>query len=186
MVGITLSNFTPNNPPVVPTPDRVYNSAIATKSKLIFCVPAFLEVCPHLFPANLHRHCNRRSGLRILRRWMLYRSLMLWYEDNRRYRWQKFNFFKLFGGAPIQKVVGDALAKNGVHLYPFYGAYVACFIFFGHFLAHYLPERRPEAHLNSFLVSTLAFPSCWSHWQRRDRMSSQGGMGIFSGISGTS
>lgn len=45
LAGVTLSNFRPVDPPVVSTPDRVYQSAIATKSRLIFCVPAFLEVC---------------------------------------------------------------------------------------------------------------------------------------------
>lgn len=88
MVGVTLSNFTPKNPPVVPTPDRVYSSAIAAKSKLIFCVPAFLEVCPHSLPTKLSRYRNFRSGLRILRKWMLCRSLMLWYEDYCQYWWQ--------------------------------------------------------------------------------------------------
>lgn len=40
--GLTISVFKPGMP-TVPTPDRVYEGAIATKSTMIFCVPAFLE-----------------------------------------------------------------------------------------------------------------------------------------------
>ncbi|KAF9465931.1 hypothetical protein BDZ94DRAFT_1158916 [Collybia nuda] len=89
MVGITLSNFAPSNPPIIPTPDRVYSSAIATKSRLIFCVPAFLE--------EWSQDAKKVDALR------------------------KFDAI-LFGGGPIQKVVGDELVEKGVCLYPFYGA----------------------------------------------------------------
>ncbi|KAJ6599959.1 hypothetical protein DFH09DRAFT_970599 [Mycena vulgaris] len=41
--GLTISVFPPAVPPVIPTPDRVFEGAIATKSTLMFCVPAFLE-----------------------------------------------------------------------------------------------------------------------------------------------
>ncbi|KAJ6459713.1 hypothetical protein C8R47DRAFT_1028048 [Mycena vitilis] len=41
--GLTLSVFPPSRPPIVPSPDRVFDGAIATRSTLIFCVPAFLE-----------------------------------------------------------------------------------------------------------------------------------------------
>lgn len=30
----------------------------------------------------------------------------------------------MFGGAPIQEVVGGMLSRRGISLYPFYGAYV--------------------------------------------------------------
>ncbi|KAJ7730355.1 hypothetical protein DFH07DRAFT_969173 [Mycena maculata] len=41
--GLTISVLPPTSPPIVPTPDRVFDGAIATKSSLLFCVPAFLE-----------------------------------------------------------------------------------------------------------------------------------------------
>ncbi|KAJ7640716.1 hypothetical protein DFH06DRAFT_1429524 [Mycena polygramma] len=41
--GLTLAVFPPSFPPIIPSPDRVFDGAIATHSTLIFCVPAFLE-----------------------------------------------------------------------------------------------------------------------------------------------
>ncbi|KAJ7153563.1 hypothetical protein C8R43DRAFT_885444 [Mycena crocata] len=41
--GLTISVFPPTSPPIVPTPDRVFDGAVATNSTLMFCVPAFLE-----------------------------------------------------------------------------------------------------------------------------------------------
>ncbi|KAJ7452161.1 hypothetical protein B0H11DRAFT_1742224 [Mycena galericulata] len=41
--GLTISVFPPTSPPILPTPDRVFDGAIGTKSTLMFCVPAFLE-----------------------------------------------------------------------------------------------------------------------------------------------
>ncbi|KAJ7242075.1 hypothetical protein C8J57DRAFT_1368382 [Mycena rebaudengoi] len=41
--GLTIAVFPPTLPPTVPTPDRVFESAVASGSSLMFCVPAFLE-----------------------------------------------------------------------------------------------------------------------------------------------
>ncbi|TFK50327.1 acetyl-CoA synthetase-like protein [Heliocybe sulcata] len=41
--GLIMSSFAPVDPPVVPTPERVFEEAVATDSTLIFCVPAFIE-----------------------------------------------------------------------------------------------------------------------------------------------
>ncbi|RXW20332.1 hypothetical protein EST38_g5522 [Candolleomyces aberdarensis] len=41
--GVTLSNFAPKSPPHVPTPESMFESIVATKSQLLFCVPTFLE-----------------------------------------------------------------------------------------------------------------------------------------------
>ncbi|KAF8880544.1 hypothetical protein BD779DRAFT_1675887 [Infundibulicybe gibba] len=82
-------------PPAVSTPDRVYVSAINARSKLIFCVPTFLEAST---------------------------IIIEWSQDPVRVsELQKFDAV-LFGGAPIQKAVGDTLHAQGVKLYPFYGA----------------------------------------------------------------
>lgn len=44
MTGVTLSNFAPREPPVVATSENLFKSAVACQSRLIFCVPTFLEV----------------------------------------------------------------------------------------------------------------------------------------------
>ncbi|KAK0497789.1 hypothetical protein EDD18DRAFT_1159316 [Armillaria luteobubalina] len=41
--GVIMTVFRPGWPPIIPTPDRVFSGAIATKCNLMFCVPAFLE-----------------------------------------------------------------------------------------------------------------------------------------------
>ncbi|KAJ7607406.1 hypothetical protein FB45DRAFT_948237 [Roridomyces roridus] len=41
--GLQISVLPPTTPPTVPTPDRVFDGAITTKSSLLFCVPVFLE-----------------------------------------------------------------------------------------------------------------------------------------------
>ncbi|KAF7353828.1 Acetyl-CoA synthetase-like protein [Mycena venus] len=41
--GLTIAVFPPTSLPTIPTPDRVFDGAVATKSTLMFCVPAFLE-----------------------------------------------------------------------------------------------------------------------------------------------
>ncbi|KAJ7096117.1 hypothetical protein C8R44DRAFT_813206 [Mycena epipterygia] len=41
--GMAISGFSPAAPPVAPTPDRVFEAAIATNSTLLICAPTFLE-----------------------------------------------------------------------------------------------------------------------------------------------
>ncbi|KAJ7096123.1 hypothetical protein C8R44DRAFT_379494 [Mycena epipterygia] len=41
--GMAMSGFFPTAPPVAPTPDRVFEVAIATNSTLLICAPTFLE-----------------------------------------------------------------------------------------------------------------------------------------------
>ncbi|KAF8066748.1 hypothetical protein FPV67DRAFT_1496289 [Lyophyllum atratum] len=119
MAGITLSNFAPRDPPVVSTPDRVYSSAVATKSKLIFCVPAFLEE---------------------------------WSMDPEKVAALAEFDAVLFGGAPIQKAVGDALADKGVRLYPFYGATEIGGT------SKFLPKAPPKEGWEYFKISPHADP----------------------------
>ncbi|KAJ6500294.1 hypothetical protein DFH09DRAFT_944969 [Mycena vulgaris] len=42
--GMTIAVFPPTSPPVVPTPERVFDDAVATHSTILYCVPSFLEV----------------------------------------------------------------------------------------------------------------------------------------------
>ncbi|KAJ2919461.1 hypothetical protein MD484_g949, partial [Candolleomyces efflorescens] len=41
--GVILSNFAPKSPPHIPTPEIMYESIVRTGSRLVFCVPTFLE-----------------------------------------------------------------------------------------------------------------------------------------------
>ncbi|KAJ7164463.1 hypothetical protein C8R46DRAFT_901759 [Mycena filopes] len=42
--GITLAVFPPTSPPIIPTPARVFDEAVATRTTLMYCVPSFLEI----------------------------------------------------------------------------------------------------------------------------------------------
>lgn len=44
-VGVTWTVFQPLTPPVVPTPEVVLDSVVATRTEVEYIVPAFLEVC---------------------------------------------------------------------------------------------------------------------------------------------
>jgi hypothetical protein len=44
MAGLTLSVFEPKSPVPIPTPDGLFQAAVATNSDIMFCVPAFIEV----------------------------------------------------------------------------------------------------------------------------------------------
>ncbi|KAF9451607.1 acetyl-CoA synthetase-like protein [Macrolepiota fuliginosa MF-IS2] len=89
MTGVIISNFAPRDPPVMATPENLFNSAVACQSRLILCVPTFLEEWSH--------------------------------SQEKLIELQKFKAI-MFGGAPVQKAVGDKLSNLGIHLYPFYGA----------------------------------------------------------------
>ncbi|PBK96038.1 acetyl-CoA synthetase-like protein [Armillaria gallica] len=43
--GLVVGVFEPKTPAILPTPDKLFASAKATSSDLIFCVPSFVEVC---------------------------------------------------------------------------------------------------------------------------------------------
>ncbi|PBK64722.1 acetyl-CoA synthetase-like protein [Armillaria solidipes] len=45
--GVTIAVFPPENPPIVPTPERVMEGIIATKCTIVFCVPHFYEAWAH-------------------------------------------------------------------------------------------------------------------------------------------
>ena len=49
--GLVISTFEPNSPPQLPTPEGLYQSAKASDTDIVFCVPAFLEVS--IFIENL-------------------------------------------------------------------------------------------------------------------------------------
>lgn len=41
---MTWTMFKPTTPPVLPTPEAFLDSLIATRSEIVYCVPAFVEV----------------------------------------------------------------------------------------------------------------------------------------------
>ncbi|KAJ7139272.1 hypothetical protein C8R44DRAFT_302385 [Mycena epipterygia] len=41
--GMTIAVFPPVVPPIIPTPERVFDDAVASNSTFLFCVPSFLE-----------------------------------------------------------------------------------------------------------------------------------------------
>ncbi|KAG7441925.1 acetyl-CoA synthetase-like protein [Guyanagaster necrorhizus] len=45
--GLTIAVFPPENPPIVPTPERVLKGIIDTNSTIVFCVPSFFEAWAH-------------------------------------------------------------------------------------------------------------------------------------------
>ncbi|KAG7451555.1 acetyl-CoA synthetase-like protein [Guyanagaster necrorhizus] len=45
--GVTIAVFPPENPPIVPTPQRVLEGIIATNCTIVFCVPHFFETWVH-------------------------------------------------------------------------------------------------------------------------------------------
>ncbi|KAF5351581.1 hypothetical protein D9758_007201 [Tetrapyrgos nigripes] len=42
-LGLTVSVFPPTTPPIIPTPESVFNAAVATRCSLFYCVPSFVE-----------------------------------------------------------------------------------------------------------------------------------------------
>ena len=39
-----LDRFKPSTPPVMPTPEVLLQATIATRTEIVYCVPAFIEV----------------------------------------------------------------------------------------------------------------------------------------------
>lgn len=55
--------FKPCTPPVVPTPEVFLDSVVATRSEMIYGVPAFIEVCVlRLSTAAIAAHTNAVMG----------------------------------------------------------------------------------------------------------------------------
>ncbi|KAI0350560.1 acetyl-CoA synthetase-like protein [Trametes cingulata] len=53
-VGVVWTVFEPKTPPVVPTPEVFLDSLVATRSEIVYCVPAFIEAWAK-DPANMER-----------------------------------------------------------------------------------------------------------------------------------
>ncbi|OBZ74338.1 4-chlorobenzoate--CoA ligase [Grifola frondosa] len=86
--GMIIGVFKPSIPPVIPTPENYIEGIMATDTKVLFCVPSFVEAwfCDaDLIPAL--------KSLRAI----------------------------VYGGAPLNKAVGDELIKMGVAVFPSYG-----------------------------------------------------------------
>ncbi|XP_006463297.1 hypothetical protein AGABI2DRAFT_120116 [Agaricus bisporus var. bisporus H97] len=118
--GSVTACFKPTNPPTIPTPEVFLRELVQTKSKIVFCVPMFIEAWARS-PENIPILRNLSAIV--------------------------------YGGAPMNRAVGDKLVTAGVNLIPFYGSTEAgslsavvpksttvehwrYFKFSGHFKAH--------------------------------------------------
>ncbi|KAF5353868.1 hypothetical protein D9756_007248 [Leucocoprinus leucothites] len=127
--GVTLSNFAPRDPPTVVTPEGLFKSAVTCQSRLIFCVPTFLEE---------------------------------WSQSQEKIvELQKYEAI-MFGGAPIQKAVGDMLSNLGVKLYPFYGATELGGT------SKFLPKNPPPEGWEYFKISSHSNPVFVEHDKEAD------------------
>ena len=64
--GATFALYKPMNPPVIHTPANFLVSWVADKCNIVFCVPAFIEVCrglPHRAPSLVLRSCVACAGM---------------------------------------------------------------------------------------------------------------------------
>ncbi|KAK0216122.1 hypothetical protein IW262DRAFT_1449678 [Armillaria fumosa] len=87
--GLVVGAFEPKSPAILPTPDKLFASAKASSSDLIFCVPSFVEAW------------SRRPE----------------YVD-----WLATRSGVLYGGGPLNKVIGDTLTSKGVGIFIVYGS----------------------------------------------------------------
>ncbi|KAL7284715.1 hypothetical protein ACG7TL_002021 [Trametes sanguinea] len=88
MKGYVIAAFKPASPPVLPTPDAVWQNTVATKCDFFFTVPSNVE--------EWSRYPDKVAVMQRVRG-------------------------VVFGGAPLNPEVGDALALQGVNLLPAYG-----------------------------------------------------------------
>lgn len=59
--GLVISAFEPKSPAQLPTPDNLFQAAVATHSDVIFCVPAIIEAGLH--PFNIDSPLTRLLGM---------------------------------------------------------------------------------------------------------------------------
>ncbi|KAJ8508691.1 hypothetical protein ONZ45_g9065 [Pleurotus djamor] len=101
--GSVVACFRPTSPPILPTPDVFLKSIVESGSKIVFCVPSFVEV-GMLWPA-VHE-------LIVPTNIPFLRDLIA----------------VVYAGAPLNTNVGTTLSNAGVTLTPFYGSTeVGCF-----------------------------------------------------------
>ncbi|KAI0634096.1 acetyl-CoA synthetase-like protein [Trametes polyzona] len=86
--GSVVATFKPAMPPVLPTPETVWQAIVASKADFAFTVPALIEE---------------------------------WARDLAKVEVLRSIGGVIFGGAPLNREVGDALASQGVNLYTAYG-----------------------------------------------------------------
>ncbi|KAF5371569.1 hypothetical protein D9758_003563 [Tetrapyrgos nigripes] len=91
--GLVVAGFTPKNPAVLATPTNLFDSAKATNSDLIFCVPSFIEY-----------------------------DLKAWSKEPEYMEWLSTRTGVLYGGGPLNKEAGDLLTSKGVSIYILYGS----------------------------------------------------------------
>ncbi|KAJ3925590.1 MAG: hypothetical protein NXY57DRAFT_967569 [Lentinula lateritia] len=98
--GIVVATFKPQSPVVLPTPENLFKAATATRSDILFCVPAFIEAWSRV-PQYVDWLATGTGP------WTFETE----YTHNN----------KLFGGGPLNKKAGDLLSSKGVSIFVLYG-----------------------------------------------------------------
>ncbi|KAJ7618680.1 hypothetical protein FB45DRAFT_755992 [Roridomyces roridus] len=91
MFGMVVSVLPPISPPVLPTPERVLNDAVATKCNILYCVPSFLEAIDPTTPLTMS--ISDSGNFKMI----------------------------AFAGGTLQPGIGDVLTQNGIQLAHAYG-----------------------------------------------------------------
>ncbi|EKM51198.1 uncharacterized protein PHACADRAFT_103930 [Phanerochaete carnosa HHB-10118-sp] len=89
--GLVLTGFKPQFPARQAAPDDILRGAMATKSDLLFCVPAMIE------------------------------ASAAWCKIPEQVEWIAQTQGVIYGGGPLAKDVGDLLASKGVDIFTLYG-----------------------------------------------------------------
>lgn len=137
-MGIILAVYKPQSPPVLPTPENLWEGVINTKSDIVLAVPVFIQVC-HCFYVMVFSVGFEDSNGKFNRIGPKIRlKLLIWQP------WKEglyvpllpivitfvypypilFIVVKAYGGGPLAQEVGDYLAQEGVKIISLYGLYV--------------------------------------------------------------
>lgn len=125
-VGVVWTVFEPKTPPIMPTPEVVLDSVVATRTEVEYIVPAFIEVDPwHAikrfgYQTKAHtdlgerpsKHGTHQDSARG--RTSLHATLVYFSAHSSR--------AQIYAAAPMNKQIGDRITAEGIALIPFYGS----------------------------------------------------------------
>ena len=108
----------------MPNPDNVLEGAVKCRADLVYTVPSFIEVCHHIpitrYPT--HAACVTAMGTRSRESARYEADEGLGSSVQRHLSsFLLTAYLQLFGGAPLNKSVGDSLASQGIALFTGYG-----------------------------------------------------------------
>ncbi|KAF8825494.1 hypothetical protein HHX47_DHR6000275 [Lentinula edodes] len=108
--GVVVATFKHHSPAILPTPENLFEAATATKSDILFCVPAFIEAWSRV-PQYVDWLATRTGVVSSFNFFNNYGPSKLSTLNN-----------KLFGGGPLNKKAGDLLSSKGVSIFVLYGS----------------------------------------------------------------